>query len=218
MNRVSPMEAFMMRKLLVPVLAGLVVALFAGCSFESNVPDSGGDDGNTGGDQAPSYPPPPYGSSYGDTAENFQVELVSCNGDTGMGRAWRLEEYLGTNAILITVHAGWCVYCKQQATTMDDDLNPYLNHGLEVMLLITEDPRGVTTRQTLLDYACKYSSDYGFSFPVGIDPGGAATGQYFDGVPLNMLLDKKMEIRYKITGLLPEEGILEGNIEGLINE
>ncbi len=194
------------------------VFLAAGCAFETEIPDAGSKDSGIGGDQPPQYPGPPYGTEYGDTVENFEVERVSCQGTTGTGRPWTLSEYLGAKAILVTVHAGWCSICKQQVATMEDDLSPFYDRGLNVILLMTQDPSGSTNRQKLLDYSCEYRKKYGLSFPVAIDPNGAATGKFFDGVPLNMLLDKNMSIRYKITGLIPDSKALEGNIEGLLNE
>ncbi len=207
-----------MRRSLAPILALMLACCFAACAFESDIPDSGPGDGSGGGDSGPEYPPPPYGTEYGDTAENFTVQRVSCQGDTGRGREWKLAEYLGAKAVLITVHAGWCTFCKQQASRMQAELEPYLGNGLEVMLLLTEDPSGSSQVQRLLDYACSYRQQYGFSFPIGIDPGGAATGQYFDGLPLNMLLDRDMFIRYRLPGELPDSNILIGNIEGLLDE
>ncbi len=207
-----------MRKTLAFTLAIVVVMAFSGCSWESSFSDAGGDGYDDGGDQPPGYPLGPYGIEYRNTVENFGIERVSCQGDRGTGRDWRLSEYLGSKAVLITVHTGWCPFCKQQSETMEEDTQrPYGDRGLDIMLLLSEDPNGSQDRETLLDYACYYRGRYGFSFPVGIDPGGAATGKYYDGVPLNMLLDENMVIRYKITGLLPGSD-LQGNIGGLLDE
>ncbi len=206
-----------MRKVLAFTLAAVVVVMFSGCAWESSFPDAGDDDSGTGGDLAPGYPEGPYGTGLDDTIENFQVERVSCQGDTGVGRPWRLGEFLGSRAILVAVHAGWCGFCKQQATTMEADIQePYGDQGLEIILLMTEDPDYSTNRQTLLDYSCYYRRQYGLSFTMGIDPGGAATGKYSDGLPLNILLDEDMSIRYKFTGLNPDSGALQDNIEGLL--
>lgn len=208
----------MSSKYTISIASILFLFLAAGCAFETEIPDAGTKDSGNGGDLPPKYPLPPYGTEYGDTVENFEVERVSCQGTTGSGRPWTLDEYLGSKAILVTVHAGWCTFCKQQANTMEDDLSKFYDKGLNVILMVTEDPSGSTNRQKLLDYTCEYRKKYGFTFPLAIDPNGASTGKYFDGVPLNMLLDKNMSIRYKITGLLPDSKALEGNIEGLLNE
>jgi peroxiredoxin len=201
------------------VLAGLVLSvLMIGCAWEASLPDAGPKDSGNGGDLGPAYPPPPYGAGYGDTAENIAIERVSCQGDIGSGRPWKLEEFLGAKATLITIHTGWCIFCKEQSKTMEADLARFRERGLEVILIMTEDPSGSTNRQKLLDYTCKYRKDYGLTFALAIDPGAAASGQFFNATPLNMLLDRNMEIRYKVMGLLPESDTMNGNIEGLLNE
>ena len=59
--------------------------------------------------------------------------------------------------------------------------------------------------------------EYGLTFPVAADPGPTVTFKLMDsGSPLNMLLDKNMEIRYKVEALMPDT--LEGNIDALLNE
>ena len=186
---------------------------FGGCVWES-----GNDQDNTG-DDIVGYPAGPYGTEFGQTVENFRIETVVCHNGVGEGRAFQLGDYLGTKAMLVTVHAGWCTYCKQQASTMETDTKEtYESQGLDQVLVITQDPAGKFTRQLLLDYACTYMNQFGFTFPVGIDPNGEVLSRYFDGVPLNMLLDRRMVIRYKLTGMPPDRRLLAGNIEGLLNE
>jgi hypothetical protein len=54
------------------------------------------------------YPDPPHGIQIGDTIANECLERCLCSGstDTG-GEQFCLEDFLGSRAILITVHAGW---------------------------------------------------------------------------------------------------------------
>ena len=191
----------------------------SGCAWETEAGNSPQDANDFDGTDSLEYPKAPYGTEYADTVENLQLERVICMGDDSLTRAWKLEEFLGSKAVLLSVHAGWCNYCKQQAATMETELQrPYASRGLNIVLVMTEDPTGNSQQSVLADFACKYRSDYGFSFTVAIDPKGATTGKYFDGVPLNMLLDSNMSIRYKIVGLPPDSSMLEGNIEGLLNE
>lgn len=197
----------------------LTVFGLGGCAWESEGGNTLVDANKTDAGDTLDYPKAPYGTEYADTVENLQLERVICLGDDNLTRAWKLEEFLGSKAVLLTVHAGWCNYCKQQAATMETALQkPYGDRGLNIILVVTEDPSGNAQQSVLADYACKYRSDYGFSFSVAIDPKGATTGKFFDGVPLNMLLDSNMSIRYKIIGLPPDSSMLEGNIQGLLNE
>ncbi|MBN2497973.1 MAG: redoxin domain-containing protein [Deltaproteobacteria bacterium] len=209
------------------LLAALL--LLTGCAWESggSTGDAGEPDAqqtDAGGDVQLVYPPPPYGTAYGETAENIQVERCICDGDEPQGgEALELADYLGAKAVLITVHAGWCTYCKQQSASMQHDLyEPYHDRGLEIMLVLFQDDRRREDRDLLLDYCCYYKDHYHMAFDVVIDPGAAATGQFFRpdeaGTPLNMLLDDEMVIRYKVEGLIPDSHIIEGNIEGLLGE
>jgi hypothetical protein len=102
---------------------------------------------------------------------------------------------------------------------MEPDLQqPYADDGLKIMLVLFEDDNGSSNAQNLRDYACEYKETYGFTFTLAIDPGAAVLGDFLEGTPMNMLLDDEMKIRYKVDGIIPDSHILEGNIEGLINE
>ncbi|NMB75769.1 MAG: TlpA family protein disulfide reductase [Myxococcales bacterium] len=134
-----------------------------------------------------------------------------------------MERFLGAKAVLVTVHAGWCTYCKQQAATMEDGLwQKYKDQGLQMLLISFQDEQGSSDRQKLLDYCCKNKADFHMTFTQSIDPNAAVTDQFFRpteaGTPLNMLLDRRMRIRYKVEGVIPQSYILEGNIEGLLSE
>lgn len=196
---------------------GLLLAT-NGCAWESsnNEPDANQADGSDVG-----YPPPPYGTEYGDTVEDFRVDEVLCGAGTYNHRALYASDYLGNPATLFSVHAGWCTFCKQQATTMEESLyQPYKDQGLKIVLVIFEDEQRNSDFQTLLEYACSYRERYGMTFTIAIDPGAQVMGRFFrpneGGTPLNMLLDRDMVIRYKLEGLIPDT--LEGNIESLLNE
>ena len=212
---------------------GLATLLMAGCAWESSSGTDGGteEDGavqtdqSSGGDEEPlEYPGPPYGTDYGETAPDFQLEECVCDGDELIdSHDLYLSDLLGSKAVMITVHAGWCTYCKQQSVTMEDDFyQPYKDQCLDMIMVIFQDEHGDDDRQVLLDYCCYYKDHYGFTFHTTIDPGAAATSQFFrpteSGTPLNMLLDDEMATRYKVEGLIPDSRILEGTIEGLLSE
>jgi peroxiredoxin len=201
----------------------LAVSAFSGCAWEdgTNHQDDGSDGEDAfdaGTDEGLLYPPGPYGYDFGDTVENFKVSKVLCPGGPPQGKDFKLEEFLGAKAILVSVHAGNCGYCTQQASTMESGLwQPYKNRDFKILLVLTSDSGGGTDRQAVLDYCCKYQDDYGLTFTVAADPGGNVMHDYIEsGTPLNMLLDDEMVIRYKVEGILPDT--LEGNVEALLNE
>jgi thiol-disulfide isomerase/thioredoxin len=193
--------------------------------------EDGAHDGDGGGEEIREYPPGPYGTQYDQTSENLAMELLDCDASPPTSRPWRLAEFLDGKATMLTVHAGWCTYCKQQAATMEADLQtPYGPRGLRLAIVMFEDasnpPRA--DRQSLIEYTCSYRARYGLSFPLLIDPSdnpnqvAPTMGQFFRptqaGTPLNMLLNRNMVIKYKVEGLIPDSRILEGVIEGLLSE
>jgi hypothetical protein len=197
----------------------IVLLLAAGCSWE------GGDQGNTDdGGNTLNYPPPPYGADFGDTAQDFRVEEVLCSGATPQGtKALYAHDFLSAKALMVSVHAGWCSICKAQAETMEQDLwDPYKDQGLEIVMVIFQDDAGNGDKESLKKYGCYYKNNYSMHFHVAIDPDTAAMGQFFrptaTGTPLNMLLDPRMEIRFKMEGIIPDSNIFQGNIEGLLSE
>jgi len=153
---------------------------------------------------------------------NIAMEEVVCDG-TPTARPWKLEDFLGAGAVMISVHAGWCSVCKEQSLTlMADIVRPYASQGLRVAMVIFEDANHNGDRDSLITYSCGYKSRYGFTFPVLIDPGVRVMAPYFRpteaGTPLNMLLDRDMVIRYKVEGLIPDSRVLQGTIEALLGE
>ena len=222
----------MLPKLLNAILISLLcLALPAvtGCAWEdgTNQQDDGSDGDGTGNgdaydagggiDEGPVYPPGPYGTGWMDTVENFKVVQCICPGGPAQGRDFMLEEFLGSKAILITAHAGWCGPCKIQAPNMEEDLwVPYRERGLKILLVIIEDNNGSSVRQDVLDYCCYYKETYGMSFVLAGDPGTQVMRDYAAATPLNMVLDDEMVIRYKVAGVLDDT--LEGNINALLNE
>ena len=61
-----------------------------------------------------------------------------------------------------------------------------------------EDDWSRTSRTYLLPFCCDEREDYDFTFNVSIDPYGRTTDDYFYAgyIPLNMVLDDEMVIRY----------------------
>jgi peroxiredoxin len=196
--------------------------VFTGCAWEtgSNDHDAGEEDAQVtrdAADEGPQYPPGPYGTDYGDTLGDFTVLECLCPGGPAQGKEFRISEFLGAKAILVTVHTGTCHYCKIQASTMEADLAPYRQRGLEVLAILFGDDAGRNGRQEVLDYCCEYRQTYNMTFKVTADPDALVSQTLItEGTPLNILLDDEMVIRYKVEALVPET--LEGNINALLDE
>ena len=172
--------------------------------------------------EAPAYPAGPYATQYLDTAFNVEAEECLCEGtQVKAGRKISLANYLDKKATLVAVHSGTCPYCKQQAASMEKKLQAPLGAlGLGLLVLIIGDDKDQTDREKLLAYCCKYKSKYKMTFPVAIDPEGASSGQFIDGggIPFNLILDPRMQIRFKMEGYLGPSQILEGLSAGIMKE
>lgn len=206
---------------LIPILC-LTLPLFPGCAWEEGGNHKDGSDGqdafDAGADEGPVYPPGPYGSDYGDTVANFTLVKCLCPGGPAQGVNFKLEEFLGAKAILISAHAGTCGICKTQAADMEDDFyQSYKDRGFKIALAVISDSTGSDARQDVLDYCCKYKSTYGMTFTVAGDPELDVMRDYIrSGTPLNMLLDDKMVIRYKVEGYDPDT--IRNNVVALLDE
>ncbi len=148
------------------------------------------------------YPAGPYGTHYGDTMENMCLEDGLCNSN---GEMICMDEYVDRKATLIMVHSGWCPSCNQQMQGIEQFYQTYVDQGLGILQVLIEDDAYNGSRQALLDYACKEIKMYHLTFPVAIDPGGRVTNKFFDQgyIPLNMIVDQSMVIRYKVEGWDP---------------
>jgi len=215
------MQSKLLMAALIPVLC-LIVAVFPGCAWEEEGNQEDGSDGldafDAGTDEGPAYPPGPYGNEYGDTVANFTLVKCLCPGGPAQGVNFKLGEYLGAKAILVSAHAGTCGICKQQASLMESDFyQPYKDRGFKIVLAVVSDASGSDARQDVLDYCCKYKSTWGLTFMVAADPEMDVMRDYIrSGTPLNMLLDDKMVIRYKVEGYDPDT--LLQNVVNLLDE
>ena len=163
------------------------------------------------------YPPGPYGTREGDTIENLCLERCVCSGGSPQAESFCLDEYLDKQAILITVHTGWCSGCVQMARQLENGLyQPYRDQGFEIILVLLEDDGRSSDRSALLDYCCEEKTQNGMTFSVAIDPGGQKTSKYFSwgALPLSMLVDGHMTISYKAEGSAYG---LEANIQDLLS-
>lgn len=216
------MRSKLLKAALIPLLF-LTLATFPGCAWEDGGDNKDdGSDGqdafDAGYDEGPVYPPGPYGNDYGDTVANFTLQRCLCPGGPAQGVDFKLEEYLDAKAILISAHAGTCGICKQQAQVMEDSFyQAYKDQGFKIVLAIISDSGGSDARQDVLDYCCSYKSSYSLTCMVAADPEMGVMRNYIQtGTPLNMLVDHRMVIRYKVEGYDPVT--LRQNVVNLLDE
>jgi hypothetical protein len=162
------------------------------------------------------YPEGPYGTTYGRIMENVCLEKCVCEGGVATAETFCMEEFLDRKAIMFGIHTGWCPGCRSLAASLESGLyQPYKDQGFDIILVQLETPTRSSDRTALLNFCCDEKEH--MSFTVAIDPGGQRLADYFSwgGVPLSMLLDRRMKIRYKIEG---DPAGMEATLQNILAE
>jgi peroxiredoxin len=131
---------------------------------------------------SPTTPTPPsYGSKVGDTAADFSARDQN-------GQTVKLYQYYG-KVVLINFSADWCGPCRNEAGHIERLFQDYKGQGFQILtILISGSP-------------ATWANQYQLTFPVLDDNSETLWKIYGEGyVPLNIVLDRKMIIRYKEAG------------------
>jgi peroxiredoxin len=125
--------------------------------------------------------PASFGSTVGAIAANFSASNQS-GGNTS------LYQLFG-KVILIDFSADWCGPCRDEAGRAEALYQAYKGKGFEMMtILISGSP-------------ALWASTYNLTFPVLDDTSTSLWAVYGEGyIPLNIVLDRNMTIRYKAAG------------------
>jgi hypothetical protein len=95
----------------------------------------------------------------------------------------------------------------------------YPAEDLAIVLVNYQDEDMSSDEQALMDYSCKEVHDYGFTFVYyAIDPGNNPFTDAYHGllVPVNMVLDDDMVIRYRLGSYDPDS--LRSTVSTLMQE
>lgn len=123
-----------------------------------------------------------------------------------------LYNYWG-RVILLDISACWCAPCQAEAAQLEALYQQYKNQGFIILTVLIEDATG--GQPDAAD--CAYWADtYGLTFPVLYDVNYSVwylfnTTNY---IPLNLIIDRNMIIRYKDTGYFETE--IRSMIESLL--
>ncbi len=197
------------------VLAVLTAIAAIGCG--TNRPDipkellqPAGDSGASG------YPAGPYGSSEGDTVENFLftqawLDPEAAGYDPAKLAPIQFSDFYdpdgtkGIEILLVNTAAVWCSACKAEhggsgsTKNLNDHFDELSPKGFRILSLLFQDAQ---SNPATPDHLVAWTSSFETHFPMGLDPefqmGRYATSET---APLNMVVDARtMKILKKYVG------------------
>jgi peroxiredoxin len=149
--------------------------------------------GQSRSDLAFVFGPATYGSIIGRIAADFTA--VNQNGQTVS-----LYDYFG-KVVLIDFSADWCGPCQSEAQKAESLYQEYKNKGFEMLTIMIDGSPSA------------WATTYGLTFSVLDDDAETLWGIFGEGyIPLNIVLDRNMTIRYK------QAGYYESQITGTIKK
>jgi len=118
------------------------------------------------------------GTMVGETAVDFSAKNQN-------GQNVSLYEYFG-KVVLVNFSADWCAPCRDEAGHLEKLFQDYKDKGFQIITLLTSGS------------PAEWANEYKLTFPVLDDGSQRVWFIYGEGwLPLNIILDRKMTIRYK---------------------
>jgi len=180
-------------------------------------------DGDGDGDPAGvcGYPEGPYGFDEGSVIEN--LELFDC-----MGNAVQLAQYIPqeglpdveTRGVVLGIGAAWCMPCAVEAAEWASHFVDDYAGEIQFLQALDEGAVGAATMEICAGWSSTNASD---KFPILWTPDQASLQLKISGgsgspLPFTLLFDANANITFKQTGAVVDSGVLEIQIDALIND
>ena len=124
-------------------------------------------------------------ATYGSVIGQIAADLTAVN---QAGQPVSLYSYFG-KVVLIDFSADWCGPCQAEAAVAESLYQTYKDKGFEMVTILISGPPAT------------WASTYGLTFSVLDDNASTLWAIYGEGyIPLNIILDRNMTIRYKTAG------------------
>jgi len=130
------------------------------------------------------------------------------------GRQVSLYDYEG-KVILIDISAMWCPPCRQEAREAMALYSANKERGFIILSVLMDDERQLPPDQ---QDCRRWAEAFRLTFPVLADTSRSVWRAYDEsgGVPLNLVIDREMVIRYKRAGYA--QGEIETTVERILSE
>jgi len=124
------------------------------------------------------------------------------------GKTESLAKYRD-HVVLVNNWATWCPPCKAEMPTLAAYHNDHKSEGFTLIAIEAGDP---------LEVVSQFAQSHNMTFPVWLDPNGAALKAFGNGnLPNSYLIDRSGTVRYAWTGEINRE-MLEKYITPLVKE
>jgi thiol-disulfide isomerase/thioredoxin len=134
----------------------------------------------------------PFGTEDGESFPD--LELTACDGSKVSLDAVRCEHSI----TLVSVGAGWCEPCKEEAPELQAAAEALGDQGVGVVQVMFQDAGGLPATTLFCD---NWTTQFGLTIPVFIDPVGN-TLEFFEQAqtPLNFVIDRDGKVLWAMTG------------------